>query len=107
MKKLVCLLLAVGFSMAVSAADYSVVVSNKTGYDFYHLYVSSVNSEEWEEDILGVDVLTSGDKVTVTISGFNSPRFDIRAVDEEGDTFTLYDVDVKKYDVVFTLDDQD
>ncbi|MBE8716074.1 hypothetical protein [Cellvibrio polysaccharolyticus] len=107
MKNLACLLLALCFSAVASAADYSIVVSNKSGYDFYHLYVSSVSSEEWEEDILGVDVLPSGEKVTVTISGFDSPHFDIRAVDEEGDTFTLYDIDVEKYDVVFTLEAQD
>lgn len=107
MKNIACLLLAFCFSVVASAAEYSVVVSNKTGYDFYHLYVSSVSSEEWEEDVLGVDVLSSGEQVTVTITGFKSPRFDIRAVDEDGDTFTLYDINVEKYDVVFTLDDQD
>ena len=107
MKKFAWVLLVLCFSALASAADYAVVVSNNTGYDFHHLYVSSVNSDEWEEDILGADVLHSGEHITVTITGYDSPLFDIRAVDEEGDSVTLYDVDVEKHDVEFTFEPGD
>jgi hypothetical protein len=108
MKKIVlmCLLMFVG-AVSAHAENLYIEVTNKTGYDIYHLYVSSVNSEEWEEDVLDQDVLLDGDKVKVNVTGYNSPYFDIRAEDEEGDTFTLRNVNIKKYDVVFTLDDQD
>lgn len=89
------------------AGDMYIKVTNKTGYDIYHLYVSDVGSDEWEEDVLDVDVLASGDTVTINLSGYTNPKFDVQAEDEDGDTYTVRNINVKKYDIVFTLDDQD
>ncbi len=108
MKKIVLmLLLFCASTISAYAEDLYIKVTNKTGYDIYHLYVSNVNSDEWEEDVLDVDVLEDGDTVKVNLKGYKNPSFDIRAEDEEGDTFTIRDVNVKLYDVVITLDDQD
>lgn len=94
-------------SVSTYAADMYVEVTNKTGYDIYHLYISDVGDNEWGEDVLDVDVLENGSKVRVDITGYRNPKFDIQAVDEDGDTYTLKNVNVKKYDVVFTLEDVD
>jgi opacity protein-like surface antigen len=108
MKKIaLTLLLFCAGILSAHAEDLYIEVTNKTGYDIYHLYISNVNSDEWEEDVLDVDVLLDGDTVKVNLSGYKNPSFDIRAEDEEGDTFTVRDVNVKLYDVVITLDDQD
>lgn len=89
------------------AANMYVNVTNNTGYHIYHLYISDVGDNSWGEDVLDIDILANGDTVRVDISGYSNPSFDIRAVDEDGDTYTLSSINVKKYDVVFTLDDVD
>jgi hypothetical protein len=40
--------------------DFDLV--NKTGYDISHVYVSPSKSDDWEEDVLGKDVLNDGDE---------------------------------------------
>lgn len=40
--------------------DFELV--NKTGYDISHVYVSPTKSNDWEEDVLGKDVLNDGDE---------------------------------------------
>lgn len=94
-------------SISAYAASMYVNVTNKTGHDIYFLYISDVGDNEWGEDILDVDVLESGDTVRVNITGYNNPKFDIQAEDEDGDTYTLKNINVNKYDVVFTLNDLD
>ncbi|WP_049723916.1 hypothetical protein [Gilvimarinus polysaccharolyticus] len=83
-----------------------VKVTNNTGNDIYHLYVSSVGSVEWEEDVLDVDVF-NGETVTVSLKGYSNPKFDVQAEDEDGDTYTIENINVKKYDLILTLDDID
>lgn len=108
MKKLVlaCLLLCLT-SVNAYAANMYIKVTNKTGFDIYYLYVSEVDSDEWGEDVLDVDVLENGATVQVNLKGYSNPRFDIQAEDEDGDTYTLHNINVNKYDVVFTIDDVD
>ena len=86
-------LLVAASSIAV-AADYYVEITNKTGYTIMYMYVSPAKSDSWEEDVLGEDVLASGKTQRVNLTGYKSPIFDIRLVDEDGDKYTFWDVDV-------------
>lgn len=55
--------LAAGASVASAQEgkqDFDLV--NKTGYDISHVYVSPAKSDDWEEDVLGKDVLSDGDE---------------------------------------------
>ena len=91
----------------VFAFDGYIEVTNDTGYDIYFLYISHEDSNSWEEDVLGSDILFNGETVRVDVTGYPSSVFDIQAVDEDGDTYTLWGVDIALYDVTFTLDDLD
>jgi len=71
------------------------------------MYVSPVGSDEWEEDVLGDDVLPNGETRRVTLRGYKSPLFDIRLVDEDGDTYTFWRVNVVTHDIVVRLTDMD
>ena len=82
-------------------------VTNNTGYDIYYLYISNENSKSWEEDVLGTDILYNGQTVRVKIRNADSEYFDIRAEDEDGDTYTRWQVDIEISDVTFTLGDLD
>ncbi|SDW07340.1 hypothetical protein [Marinobacter mobilis] len=94
-------------SSKVVAFDGYVEVTNNTGYDIYYLYVSNEERDDWEEDVLGDDVLMDGDTIRVNLRKQPSPVFDIRAEDEDGDTYTVWGLNVAKRDLVLTLDHLD
>ena len=96
-----------GASAAAIAGEFYVDITNKTGYTIMYMYVSPAKSDSWEEDVLGDDVLRSGKTQRVTLTGYKSPIFDIRLVDEDGDKYTFWNVDVSKQDITVTLDDLD
>lgn len=51
------------FASAQPADAVSVV--NRTGYTIAELYMSPHDTNDWEEDILGVDVLGDGESTTI------------------------------------------
>jgi hypothetical protein len=87
--------------------NYYVDISNQTGYTIMYAYVSPADARSWEEDVLGNDVIRNGTTTRVTLSGYHSPIFDIRLVDEDGDTYTFWRIDVSRQDLVVTLSDLD
>ena len=107
MKVLFAALLMLCSSSLVMAADYYVDITNRAGYTIYYMYVSPEDSKSWEEDVLGSDVLMNGDTQRVTLTGYKSPLFDIRLVDEDDDSYTFWNVDVSTQDIVVTLDNLD
>lgn len=107
LKLLVAAVLLVGASAAAVAADYYVDITNRTGYTIMYMYVSPAKSDSWEEDVLGEDVLANGKTQRVNLTGYKSPIFDIRLVDEDGDKYTFWNVDVSTDDITVTLDDLD
>ncbi|ATH76301.1 MULTISPECIES: hypothetical protein [Halomonadaceae] len=94
-------------SSLVMADDYYVDITNRTGYTIYYMYVSPASSSSWEEDVLGSDVLMNGDTQRVTLTGYRSPYFDIRLVDEDDDSYTFWNIDVSRQDIVVTLEHLD
>ena len=106
-RTLACIALLVAVNSVALAADYYVEITNKTGYTIMYMYVSPAKSESWEEDVLGDDVMPDGETRRVNLTGYKSPVFDIRLVDEDGDKYTFWNVDVSKVDLTVTLDDLD
>jgi hypothetical protein len=95
-------------SAAAVATDYHFDITNETGYAITYLYVSPETSNYWEEDVLGKDgVLRPGKTHRVNLSGYKSPIFDIRLVDEDGDRYTFWKVDVSERDITVTPEDMD
>ena len=101
---LLCTLLLSGTALA---QNYYVDITNHTGYTIMYMYVSPGDAKSWEEDVLGANVLHNGQSQRVNLYGYSSPIFDIRLVDEDGDSYTFWDVDVSKFDLVVTLDELD
>jgi hypothetical protein len=96
------------FSASAFAQQMYVRVTNNTGFDIYHLYLSPASSTDWEDDMLGsTEVLRSGQSKRININGYKSPKFDVKAVDEDGDEYLRMGINVNTQDVVFTLDDLD
>jgi len=98
------------FFLAASAQaqqDYYIDVTNNTGYTIFYLNVSPGDAQSWEEDVLGDEVIMTGDTVRVDLTGYNSPIFDVRAIDEDGDSYTFFGINVAEQDLVITLADLD
>jgi len=85
-------------------------VKNDTGlWTFYEVYVSYNHSNDWGNDQLGNDILEPGESLKIISSlSLNKVTIDFLIVDEDGDTYTIYDKKVKDGGVVkITLADLD
>lgn len=74
--------------------DFTLV--NKTGYALSELYVSPSKSEEWDEDILGRDVLQDQETADITFSRADkSCMWDLMVVYQDDDsTAVWHDIDL-------------
>lgn len=72
-----------GFNAQIARADHlNFTLYNETSRSIYYLYVSAAQSSTWGPDILGADVLTSGEYTSI-----NFP-------DQNSDSPCIYDVKV-------------
>jgi len=77
--------IAAAFSPAVVAGDQDFTVDNATGVDIHQLYVSPHSTNDWEEDILGQDLLPDGDSVEITFSrSERAAMWDLQVTDSDG-----------------------
>ena len=101
------LLVLVLFLLCLSAAvsyDGYLVVYNRTGYTITELYVSHEYDDEYGDDVLGSAVLDDGDNFWVDLEGYKTSIFDVMAVDEDGDTYHFWNLDVEYNDLSLTID---
>ena len=87
-----------------------VTIVNNTGYTVYFVYISRTSTDDWEEDVMGEDVLMNGDYVNIRLlyplTATN--RYDIKLEDEDGDTYTKWNVLITpNARIVFTIADLD
>ena len=67
-----------------SKLDFTLL--NRTGLIIQELYVSPDESDEWDEDVLGRDVLKHNESVDITFSRTEkSCDWDLKIKDEDGD----------------------
>lgn len=80
---------------AAQAADRHVTVTNSTSWQLRELYGSNVGVDEWQEDILGRDVLEPGESVVVNFDdGSGACRFDFKGVFADGEEVVSNNIDV-------------
>lgn len=73
--------------------DFTLV--NKTGVTITELYVSPSDSNDWEEDVLGRDVLKHGERVDIEFSRKETTcKWDLKMVDEDDDEGVWEDLDL-------------
>lgn len=75
--------------------DRRVLIINETGVTMTHFYASSSGQSNWEEDILGRDVLASGASVRINIDdGSGACVYDFRARFSDGDVLNRFRINV-------------
>jgi len=75
--------------------DRHVVIKNRTGWTMLRFYASDSRSDDWEEDILGQDVLEDGENVRINIDdGSGACLYDFKAVFTNGQELTRSRINV-------------
>ena len=94
MKKLVLALLVCALALPSFAAPKKATVKiiNQSKWEIHHIFLSSVDDEEWGPDQLGEDVLAKGDSITIT--AIPCDLYDVKVVDEDGDECVIEEVDL-------------
>ncbi len=76
------LLLLMASSAFAGAQDFILV--NRTGYDIYVVNVSPSDTEQWEEDILGSQILADGEALQVRFPLRKQQYWDIQVKFKDG-----------------------
>lgn len=79
-------------SVDAGAHRYKVKITNDSRYDIHRIYMSSAESSNWGDDLLGASVLASD--YTFTITDIVPGEWDIKFVDQDGDACVLRNVKV-------------
>jgi hypothetical protein len=81
--------------LAQGKQDFTLI--NKTGLTISELYLSPSKVDEWGEDVLGLDVLATGDKAVISFGrGRKACMWDIKIVDDEDDDVIWENIDLCK-----------
>src|SRR6266568_9688271 len=69
---------------------------NNSSVDLAYVYVSPSATDDWGDDILGVDVLPAGQMVNVSFKKFDGTtcNYDVKVVGTGGESGVLYKVDL-------------
>lgn len=92
-----------------SNPDLNFTLVNATGYDIKELYLSPADVKEWGENMVGEGgVFANGSSEPVTFTGFKSTvaKWDLRAVDADGNEHQYDDLDLTKFEKL-TLNAED
>ena len=92
-------LLAAGISALIAgpalAEDRRVKIINETDHTIVQFYASNIGENDWEEDILGTEMLRPGAAVTVNVDdGTGYCKYDFKAVFSDGDVLIRRGIDV-------------
>jgi hypothetical protein len=75
--------------------DRRVRIINATGVTMTHFFASNSGQNDWEEDILGQDVLRNGASVVINIDdGTGACLYDFKARFSDGDELERYRINV-------------
>ena len=106
------MLLALSLGLAACAADdpsadpdptSTLTIENDSSYTFIEINLSPIDQTSWGSDLLGSDVLEPGE--LLELSRIECDVYDIRIIDEEGDTCVLDTVDLCLDNAVWRIDD--
>jgi hypothetical protein len=75
--------------------DRRVLIINATGVTMTHFFASNSGQNDWQEDILGEDVLPSGASVRINIDdGTDACLYDFKARFADGDELVRHRINV-------------
>ena len=73
-----------GIAHGQGTQDFALI--NATGYQISQVFVAPSKSEDWEEDVLGQDVLDDGETVNIRFAAkTRTCHYDLKVIYEDGD----------------------
>ena len=87
-------LFVMGLSSVAFAGAQDFVLVNNTGFPIYYVNVSPASSDNWQNDILGSQVLMNGESIRVNFGAGNTQYWDIQAIFEDGSAIAWYNIDL-------------
>ena len=105
--RVILILLMTALPSLSADADEVFTITNGTGFVIAALYVSDVDSESWGTDLLNANPLLDGESIRIPLLKLESLHVNIKARDDEGDTYTVIGINAETEDVRITLNDID
>ncbi len=115
MKKHILLLVALVFAattwtQAQTVLDFKLV--NNTGEDFYAVYLTETNTQNWGEDILPADIVEDGDIIAIKFEYVGDETlciWDLRLTHDESEEEYIYinEIDLCEVSVLTLYIDED
>jgi hypothetical protein len=115
MKKQILLIVALVFAattwtQAQTVLDFQLV--NNTGEDFYAVYLTDTDTQDWGEDILPEDIVKDGDTIDITfedVDGNSLCVWDLRLTHDasEEDYIYINEIDLCEVSVLTLYIDED
>ena len=99
----ILILLSAAVTVVFSQTSKEVTIRNETGYDFKYLYFSPASYDDWGDDLLTGNFLADGEDMTVKLdraSDENETVYDLQAVDEDDDYYTIYETDIASNSII-------
>jgi hypothetical protein len=91
-------LVVAGSTQRVSADERNFTLINASAITIIDVYVSAADLADWGDDILGRDVLYSGEEVNILFSRYDGESgqclYDIKVIGENGEEGFLYAVNL-------------
>lgn len=92
---LAVLVLLAGAAFASPAGEQDFILNNSIGVTIREVYVSPTSTTDWEEDVLGADVLPQGESVEITFDdGEYEELWDLKVVTENGASWVWTELDL-------------
>lgn len=80
---------------AAQAEDLTFTLTNSSSYNIANFYTSPANVDDWQEDVLGEDIMEAGTQASVTIAdGSDECVYDMKFVFEDGSEFVREEIDL-------------
>lgn len=77
------------------AGDQDFTLVNQTGVDIYQVFIAPSSLRNWQEDILGIDVLADGDAVAIEFDrDEDAELWDLQVTDSEGNGIVWTQIDL-------------
>lgn len=111
-KGIILVLLLTTMIFGAWAQNYSsITIKNETGYLINYLYFSPAEYDDWGDDFLEGMQLADGESIDIELNrDFDEGEtvYDLQAVDEDDDYYTIYETDVVNNSVIsITMENYD
>jgi len=103
----ISLFLIVAAGLWSAEGDSVFEITNATGFVLEAVYIGSADSNVWNDDLLQGNPLLDGETLRIPLLSLEAAIVNVRARDEEGDTYTVWGVNAETEDIEIALTDID